>query len=112
VVEPIWYRGADHVVAVARFAVEADFDLPLHHAATTGHDLRSATPAANLAARTQGGGMSLEGPKVRAAPDMAGADFLCAILIGLLRGVWTYFVAPTQATMIGMRFSTDIEAQG
>src|ERR1700730_1001612 len=99
------------VFAVAD-AVEADFDLPLHHVRAHRHDLCRHLLAANLAAR-RAEGCLLEARRYGQPPDMAGADFLCAILhrpppveSGLIS------VRSATATMIGMRSPLSIEEPG
>src|SRR6516165_4958358 len=99
------------VFAVAD-AVEADFDLPLHHVRDHRHDLCRHLLAANLAAR-KAEGCLLEARRYGQPPDMAGADFLCAILhrpppveSGLVS------VRSATATMIGMRSPQSIGEPG
>ena len=99
------------VFAVAD-AVEADSDLPLHHVRDHRHDLCRHLLAANLATR-KAEGYLLEARRYGQPPDMAGANFLCAILhrpppveSGLIS------VRSVTATMIGMRSPLSIGEPG
>src|SRR5215471_3826544 len=99
------------VFAVAD-AVEADFDLALHHVRNHPHDLRCHLLAADLAA-CKAEGCLLEARRYGQPPHVAGTDSLCAILHRsppVESGVVS--VRAATATMIDTRYPPSMREPG